>query len=513
MLYALRQLYAANIFSPSGLYKLAGSFCRSGLTPLALLQFSAAQHADRVAVIDDQGAITYRDLHLQTRRLLAVLREQYNLEAGQKIAVLCRNHIPFVKALFAVSASGADIYLLNTDMSNAQFSALQAKYNFDLLILDPDLSHLLEGSGYKGRTIYSYHLTRNAIERLSRSAQYYPERYNLMQRAGNIVILSGGTTGTPKTVRRRPALRSYLNPFCTLVGEADLARLKSVYIGTPMHHGYGLAAVITALLLGSKVLLTEHFDAANACKLVKDHGIEVATLVPLMLSRMLACDPDALTGLECIISGGAALSPSVVVRSQKLLGRKLFNLYGTSESGFSILAKPADLNDAPNTIGRQIRGVQLMVLDEAGKELPTGRTGRICIKSRWSVGQKNGGWVDTGDMGYCDIQGRYFLCGRTDDMIVSGGENVYPFPVEHMLLSHGDVADAAVIGVDDSEFGQRLKGFVVTRSGKTTEDDLLHWLRTRVARYEVPVAIEILTEMPYTALGKPDKKQLVAATG
>ncbi|MCD6011604.1 MAG: acyl-CoA synthetase (AMP-forming)/AMP-acid ligase [Flavipsychrobacter sp.] len=510
MLYTLKQLHAVNITTPKGMYKLAESFFKAGINPMALLRFSSKLYPDSIAVVDEGVSITYKDLYQQSKRLAAVLREDYNVKPKQRIAVICRNHASFVKTLFSVSATGADIYLLNIEMSPAQFKSVQERYHFDLVILDEDVAELIEGSGYKGRAVYAYHLTRNSVERLSRSSQYYPEKNNFMKKAGSIVVLSSGTTGAPKAIRRRPDIRSFLNPFCALLTKASLGQHKSVYIATPMYHGYGLAGIVTSILLGSKVVLLERFDAATACSLIKEHKIDVVTLVPVMLRRMLHHDAKALHSLACIISGGAALSPVLVSETHNKLGLKLFNLYGTSEAGLSILATPEDLKTAPNTIGKVIRGVRSKIVDAGNNEVNAGNAGRIFIKNSWSVKQDARRWVETGDIGYRDDAGRFYLCGRVDDMIISGGENVHPLSVEHVLLQHEDIAEAAVVGVEDAEFGQRLKAYVVTKTKGRQHGELLQWLKPRVARYEMPAALEVIEEMPYTALGKPDKRALTS---
>ena len=258
---------------------------------------------------------------------------------------------------------------------------------------------------------------------------------------------------------------------------------------------------------------TRRFDAARSCAMIARNKIEVVTLVPLMLQRMLKQDPGSLASLRCIITGGALLSPALATESLRLLGPNLFNFYGTSEAGFCIMAAPQVLGQKPESIGKPVQGVRARIVDSADQVVPDSvhgsskAIGRLCIRSSWTVSQK--GWIETGDLAYRDAEGDIFLCGRVDDMIVSGGENVYPIELENVLLQHPDIDSAAVFGIPDAEFGQRLKAVVIIKKDRTLDlSTLLDWLKPRVARYQMPAVIEFREELPYTPLGKLDKKSL-----
>ena len=228
-----------------------------------------------------------------------------------------------------------------------------------------------------------------------------------------------------------------------------------------------------------------------------------------MLHKMLKTRAEDLKSLSCIASGGAELNPKLVKETLSQLGEVLYNLYGTSEAGLNIIAVPQDLTYSAHTIGRKINGVQLKVMDDQKEEVEIGSVGQFCIENRWSMRNKANAWIETGDLGYRDEQGYYFLCGRADSMIVSAGENVYPFEVEQILLTHPLVEDAAVIGISDEHFGQRLKAFVLLAPhAEATQDELLEWLRARLARFQLPKEISFVDHLPYTPLGKLDKKVL-----
>ena len=254
--------------------------------------------------------------------------------------------------------------------------------------------------------------------------------------------------------------------------------------------------------------MMQKFEAKEAVELIQRRKADAAVLVPIMLQRMLVADVNALLSLKTVICGGAPLNEVLVTETLRRLGSVLFNLYGTSEAGFSVMATPQDLERHPGSIGRPIPGVEARIADRAGHVVPPGTKGQLFLRNSWSVNGAAGRWVATGDLAYVNKEGYCFLQGRIDDMILSGGVNVYPIVTENALLQHPDVRECAVVGAADDEFGQRLVAFVVVNVPMTPEE-LREWLKEKVARYEMPRSIELVTELPYTAIGKPDKKKLM----
>jgi acyl-CoA synthetase (AMP-forming)/AMP-acid ligase II len=220
-----------------------------------------------------------------------------------------------------------------------------------------------------------------------------------------------------------------------------------------------------------------------------------------------------------VISGAAPLPPELATALLDEFGDVLYNGYASTEVGAGTLATPADLRAAPGTVGRPASGVTVRILDEEGVELPAGTTGRIFVRGPLMFDGYTGGGgkqmidglMSSGDVGHFDADGRLFIDGRDDDMIVSGGENVFPQEVEELLGAHEAVADAAVFGVPDPEFGQRLAAMVVPRPGVSVADDQLKdYVRAHLARYKVPREIELVAELPRTSTGKLQRRKLAA---
>lgn len=501
-------LYKLKMLSPLGLYRLISSLIKYGINMMALLGIAERVYGDKTALVDDNETLSYRQLLFQSKMLSLMLKEKYGLKKGTKAAFLCKNHSCLVRSIFAVSALGADIYLLNAEMSRDQLNKLLGAYHFDLLVYDFEVASLVEQSNYDRDKLLSYHESLPAVNNLLDISIDGNHKFKRSS-SGKLVILTGGTTGNPKAAAHKPSLFNYLNPFLTMLIRLKLSKYNTAYIATPIYHGYGVAILFLFTALGRKMVITKRFDAEKACSLIREHNVEVVTVVPLMLYKILKNNVEDLKSLACIASGGAELNPRLAEEVLNKLGNVLYNLYGTSEAGLSMVAKPEDLRYSARTIGKPLEGLRLKVLDDNGKEVEDEKVGQFCIKNKWSMKKAGRAWIETRDLGYRDDKGYYFLCGRADDMIVSAGENVYPVELEQILLKHPKVEDAAVIGIRDESFGQRLKAFVLLSKGTAiTKEELFEWLHSRAARYQMPKEIVFVDDLPYTPLGKLDKKQL-----
>jgi fatty-acyl-CoA synthase len=505
LIYALHKI---QLLSPNSLFRLMVAVFKNGMNLMTLLHFAKMKYGDHIALVDDDETITYQQLFKQSKKLAYCLKEKYHLQSGQKVGFLSKNHAELVKAIFAFSRLGADVYLLNAETSKSQFNNLVHRHRFDLVIYDSELNDLIEQSDYANVRIYTYHDKLPALNNLRHTEVNEKQRLERSS-ASKLVLQTSGTTGTSKDAAHKPSLFNFLHPFMAFIQRLKILNYKTAYIATPIYHGYGIAVLLLFIPLGKKAVISRGFNAKKACRIIREHHVEVVTVVPLMLQKMLQTNPEDLKSLSCIASGGARLPIKLIEQSSKELGNVLYNLYGTSEAGLNFIATPEDLIDAPTTLGKKINSLQIKVLDNDLIEVENGKVGQLCIKNDWSITNRNYTWIKTGDLGYRDENGYYFLSGRTDDMVVSGGENVYPIEVEQVLIKHPLIEDVAIIGVNDKQFGQRLKAFVLlVKNGNLTEEELFDWLRPRVARFQMPKEIKFVANMPYTALGKLDKKQL-----
>ncbi len=245
-------------------------------------------------------------------------------------------------------------------------------------------------------------------------------------------------------------------------------------------------------------------------------------VVPVMLSRIL----DALDGMErkpnlsslrIVFVSGSQLGAELATRALKALGPVIYNLYGSTEIAFATIARPKDLSINPATVGPVVKGVKVKILDDNGNELPQGEVGRIFVGNFFPFEGYTGGGgkqiidglMSSGDVGYFDEHGLLYVSGRDDEMIVSGGENVFPAEVEDLISGHPEVVEATALGVEDKEWGQRLRAFVVKADGASVgEDDIKTYVKEHLARYKVPREVVFLDELPRNPTGKILKREL-----
>jgi fatty-acyl-CoA synthase len=292
---------------------------------------------------------------------------------------------------------------------------------------------------------------------------------------------------------------------------------------TPMFHSLGFGHALIALLMGSTLVVRRRFDPQLTLESLAAHGASALIVVPIMLSRILDRMPSAkdsaadLPALRIIFVAGSQLGAALCERAMERFGPVVYNLYGSTEVAYASVATPEDLNVEPGCVGRVVRGAVVRIFDDEGREVPTGVTGRIFVgNSAQFEGYTGGGTKETirglmssGDVGHFDSAGRLFVDGRDDEMIVSGGENVFPGEVEDALTAHPDILDAAVIGVPDDRYGQRLRSFVVARrDASLSERDVKDYVRGRLARFKVPRDVMFVDELPRNPTGKVVKRLL-----
>lgn len=485
--------------SPRVLRRVIAARRHLGESSAALAAMSAARWPHRIAIVDDDGAITYAQLH---RRVAAVAAA---LEGAGSIAVLGRNHRCVVEAALAAGRLGADLLLLNTDFAGPQLAEVLARERPDVLVIDREFLPALGDAG-PPRVVTDEDLERLACAPLTDP----PPR---PARLSRLTILTSGTTGRPKGAQRTVGVSAMLGVVASVVRRLDLRSGESMYVAVPQFHGYGFALSILAILLGSPLVLRRRFDPEDTAALVREHRIAFLAVVPVMLKRLLDLPPRRLdrTWLRAVLSGAAPLDPALARRALEAWGPVLCNGYGSSEAGIATIATPADLFADPASVGRPVLGTRVRVTDDGrvfvgGGMVFTGYTGG---DGAGRSDERIDGLVATGDVGHVNEAGCLVIDGRADDMIVSGGENVYPQEVEDVLHEHPAIDDVAVLAVADDEFGERLACWVVRADGAALDDDAVRaFVRERLARYKVPRDVTFVDEIPRSATGKVARQAL-----
>jgi acyl-CoA synthetase (AMP-forming)/AMP-acid ligase II len=491
---------------PAQLVRIERALRTWGQSMAALGVIAAIRYPDRAAVISGDRQLTYAELDRRCERIAAGMHAQYDIVAGSKVAVLCRNHIGFLEATLAASRVGADVLFVNTEFAPPQLQAVLERHRPDLLVHDAEFT-APEGIPAIGSDLQEVADSRAPSAPAPASA-------------GHITMLTSGTTGAPKAAPRVPTAVGLAGLTASALSRFGVRSGEPVIIGPPLFHGLGLLTSMLALFLGAPLVLRPRFDAATLLADVEKTRAGAVVAVPVMLRRLLELGPTAiaeydLRSLRAVISGASQLGVPLAERFIERFGPVLCDAYGSSEVGIATIANSADLLDAPGTVGRPCLGSSIRILDDQDKQVPTGTTGRIfagggLVFGGYSDGSSKtvvDGRMSTGDLGHLDSAGRLFVDGREDDMIVSGGENVYPVEVEECLAAHPAVAEAVVTGVPDDDFGQRLVAYVVLRE-PVTEDELIAHVKANLARYKTPRRIVILDEFPRNATGKVLRSKL-----
>ena len=483
----------------------------------AASRIAAIRHGNQIAIHDDFGELTFNEMDQQINRLAKGFRSR-GLGEGSTIGILCRNHRMPLIAAFAASRAGISAVWLNTGFSGPQLREVVEREGVELLVHDEEFEELVgERKPGGGRLVCcAGDPAPDRIEDLI--AESDPLAPPIPSKPGRIVLLTSGTTGTPKGAPRTEP-RSLTIPGAVLE-RMPMGAGEATIIGPPVFHGTGLMISLLSIGLGSKLVLRRRFDAARLLDDMEEHQVSTVCVVPVMLQRMLAVD-DArerdLSSLKAIFCAGSQLPGDAATRTLDTFGEVLYNLYGSTEVSVATLATPADLRADPTCVGRPALGAKVKILDEDGSPVGKGETGTIYVGSVSPFEGYTGGGgkkivnglMASGDVGHFDEEGRLHIDGRDDEMIVSGGENVFPHEVEEVISSSPGVAEAVVVGVDDEEFGQRLRAFVVKVPGQeVTADEIRDLVKSNLARYKSPRDVVFLDELPRNPTGKVLKRQL-----
>jgi len=480
----------------------------------------AIRHGDRAAVIDEHGEVSYRELDQRTNALANAWRE-HGLEPGEGVAILVRNHRGFLDAVFAAAKCGARIVLLNTSFAAPQIREVADREGTDLLVYDDEYGEMLEGVDPprgRFRAWTDEDSGEDTLEGLiSGASTSAPPKAGVTPR---ITILTSGTTGTPKGAPR-PEPRS-LALIGGLLSKVPFRARETTELCVPMFHALGFMQAIVGIALGSTLVIRRRFDPEETLDSLAEHRASAMVVVPVMLRRMVDLGEEKIkerdmSALKIIFVSGSALGADLTQRAMEFFGPVIYNLYGSTEVAYATIATPEDLETDAASVGKVVRGSVVKILDEDGNEVPRGESGRIFVgnfsqfEGYTGGGSKEAvkGLISSGDVGHFDDHERLFIDGRDDEMIVSGGENVFPAEVEELLGAHEEIEEAAAIGVDDEKFGQRLKAFVVLRDGsKLSEDDVKGYVKENLARYKVPGQVVFLDELPRNPTGKVLKGEL-----
>jgi fatty-acyl-CoA synthase len=520
---AVAEMYRAGMFGGGSL-----SDTRRALRALgelgqlgAAVVVAAIRHGDHPGLVDERGSLTFAELNGRSDALACVLRDR-GVGEEDCIGILCRNHRGFLDITFAAGKLGARALYLNTDFGGPQLHDVCAREGVSLLVHDEEYDALVGGVRARHGTLLAWTdeerpegTLENLIAAGAGRVPAPPKRHS------RVVLLTSGTTGTPKGAPRSSS-RS-LAPIGALLSKVPYRSGEATYVAPPMFHGVGYTQTLLSVSLGSTAITSRRFNVESTLEAVARHRPTALVVVPVMLRRIVSLLEEQpgrfdTSSLRLVFVSGSQLEAELVRRARATIGDKLYNFYGSTEVAYATFATPEDLRAAPGSAGRPPFGATVRLYDEDGRPIEgVDRVGRIFVGNSFQFDGYTGGGskevidglMSTGDVGHFDAAGRLWVDGRDDDMIVSGGENLFPGEVEELLVTHPGIEEAAVIGIDDPEFGKRLAAFVVPRAeGELGEDDVREFVKGNLARFKVPRDVVFLDELPRNPSGKVLKREL-----
>lgn len=485
-----------------------------------LLEMAAEGMPDRIAVGSRTGGLTYADLLERARRASAVIRRSRVGDSPvERVAMIDLNSETLPVLLFGAAFADLPFVPMNYRLADAKLRALVARNAPALLVVDPPvIDRIGEVDGLLVRTRAEF---RDLVDATSDVADV-PQEPSTEDIA--ILLFTSGTTGAPKAaVLRHRHVTSYVlsaNEYASAGAE------EAALVSVPPYHIAGVSAILSAVYSGRRLVYLPSFSAEEWVATARAEQITHAMVVPTMLGRILdvlEADGGDLPALRHLSYGGGPMPVPVLERAMRLLPEVGFvNAYGLTEtaSTISILTpddhRAAAASDDPavrarlGSVGRPLPTIELEIRDPLGRPLPAGEPGEVWVRGEQVAGEylESGsrvtdGWFPTRDHGYLDEGGYLFLSGRLDDVIVRGGENISPGEIEEVLLDHPDVAEAAVVGVPDIQWGERIVAYVVPRPGAAvTGSDLQNLVRGRLRSTCMPESVTFVDTLPYSETGK-----------
>ena len=510
---------------PDKYLRMAEAIRREGISATVGFAVAAQRCPDRPGLIDEIGPLTWKQLDDRIDALAAALQA---LPGGgpDRLGVMCRNHRGFIEAIVAAGRIGADVLLLNTAFAGPALAEVIARECVDTVIYDEEFTstvdRAVDHTSLLTRILgWTESLGGTSILTVEKLIdEHAGERPRHTERKGKVILLTSGTTGTPKGAKAPSS--GGAGELQALLERVPWRAEEATVIAAPMFHAWGYSQLLCSALMACTIITRRTFDPEATLQLIDRYHATGLAVVPVMFDRIMDLPDDVRNRYRCrslrfATASGSRIRPDVAIEFMDQFGDVIFNNYNATEAGMIATATPEDLRAAPYTAGKPVYGRHIRILDENHHDLPAGEVGQIFVRGGTQFeGYTSGttknfheGFMASGDLGYLDDAGRLFVVGRDDEMVVSGGENVYPVEVEKTLVGHPDVAEAAVIGVDDEQYGQRLAAFVVLHSGaKSTPEALRQYIRDNLARYKAPRDVWILEELPRGSTGKIVRSEL-----
>ena len=489
-----------------------------------LSQMNAYLLGDKPAIHDRDGTFSFSELEMRANRAARAL-ESFGVRGSDRIALLLRNGHEMAETALGAQKIGVIACPLNTWAKPQELEATLEGANVRLLVYDTAHADQIEKAApdtipllFVGDPSEALPGSLSYEEVIAEHSESPLPPLTRDRGSAKVIIHTSGTTGKPKGAAR-DASASGISALASLLGQVPYRRDDVIYCPAPLFHSIGLFTFTLATALGATLILPEKYDPEDSLELIARYQATAASFVPVMLRRIVRLDDDVkdshdLSSLRVLLASGSALSPDLRKAVCEVFGPVLYDLYGSTEAGWVAIAGPDDIAAHPDSVGKPVDGIAVKVLDQNDGEVPIGETGEIHIKSvmlfdGYTSGEEKksvDGYMSIGDLGHLDDDGYLYVEGRADDMVVVGGENIYPIEVEQVIQSVAGVNEASVFGMDDEEYGKIL---VACYDGDADADTVEKHCKAELASYKVPRRFFQLDDLPRTSTGKVIKRELV----
>ncbi|MDQ4094611.1 MAG: AMP-binding protein [Actinomycetota bacterium] len=523
----VRALAKAGALHPSSSIALAGALpwlIGRGPSLGVVTQMNSQAFGTKTAIHDRNGSISWRELDNRANQAAHALWNS-GLRGNDRVATLLRNGRECIEVALGAQKYGIVACPLNTWAKPKELKATMAASDPGIVVYDTAHADQVKECVPEDVPLVFVGDERKAIEGsidyeewLSDKPQRPPAPFTRNPGSAKVVIHTSGTTGTPKGAARN-ASAAGLGALSNLLSVVPYHRSDIVFCPAPLFHSFGLATFTFATALGATMVLPEKFDPEQSLALIEAHQATAASFVPVMIKRIVSLDDDVkkrydVSSLRIVMASGSAMGAELRRAAFETFGKTLYDLYGSTEAGWVAIARPEDIESHPNSVGKPVPGIDVAIFDKEGDRLDAGETGEIYVKSEvlfegYTSGDakdERDGYMSIGDLGHLDPDGYLYIEGRADDMVVVGGENIYPIEIEQVIEGIPGVDEVTVMGVPDEEYGEVLAAFVV---GSVTPAKVKETCKKELASYKVPKRVEIIKELPRTSTGKVVKRELV----
>ncbi len=490
-----------------------------------IIRRHAINQPDKVAVVWGENTRSYRDL-FQRSQALAQYFTTSGMKPGDKLALVTPNAPEIPEVWTATSLAKLSIIPVNWRLKAGELRYIFEDAECKDVVCHEEVAEEIKKSGIAFRNFIVMGGSRgNGVPYEDALSMGEAGRWEPPAGDSEVLVYTSGTTGQPKGARRSISPRTTMLFVSSVAYEFGLRGDDVHLVVCPLYHSAPLFFMQLNLVLGATLVILPRFRSEMFFEAVTKHNVTSTFIVPFMLIDVLDSlerDEKLLSGnvLRCVICAAAPLSPHLKEKFVEKVGPVLYEFYGATETGINTVLRPCDIPKKSHSVGKVFPYNAIKILDENKRELPPGEAGEIFITTPFLMNGYHkreeetreamaGEYLSVGDVGTLDEEGYLYIMDRKKDMIISGGVNIYPAEIENALLKHHAVKAAAVIGVPDERWGERVKAFIVLREGKTvSQEELEKFLRNHIAGYKIPREWAFVTELPMTPSGKILKREL-----